>query len=513
MKPPAGLQLDTPAPAAPALPGETVLVERFRFSGSTIVPESELQAIVAPWTGKRLSPDELRAALTAVTAHLRERGLFAAQAVLPSQDVSAGEIRIDIIEGRIGKVDVEQPAGSRLRPSVARGYLSSLQSGTLIARGHLDTPLLLLNDLPGVRVEPSLTPGSLPGTADLDVKVSDERLFGGFVRVDNHQIREFGEIRYTAQARLRNPLGIGDLATVEGYRSNTGDELGAGASYSAPINYHGTRLGAQFGRYRYRLGGDFEALRLNGDFRRYSVFAAHPVLRTNNSNLTAYAAYTDVEYNDRIDAVALAGTTRHRFLTARLAGDLADGLFRGGVTAFYLEYQGGDVRGNTPIESPALGTSGGFDRGRIHFERLQQVTSGSAAFASFTAQVASKNLAAGREILLSGPQGVRAYPVEELPADQGYLVKLEYRHRLLAGDRWRTTATGFVDYAHGRFNKEPVVGTALNTRDIWGYGVALAAAHDAGFSAQLMFAWRGSAAPLTDPGRSPRIWFAATQQF
>jgi hemolysin activation/secretion protein len=516
VKPPAGLQLDTPEPTAPGFPTESIPVNRFRFSGSTVVPESELESVVTPWTGRRVSPDELRAALAAVTAHLRERGLFAAQALLPSQNIADGEIRIDIVEGRVGKVDIEQPAGSRLRPSVVRGHLSSLQPETPIARGHLDTPLLLLNDLPGVRVEPSLTPGAVPGTADLDVKVSDERLLGGFVRIDNSQIRELGEVELTGQVRLRNPLGIGDLVTLEGVRSHTGGRVRGVASYSAPIGYSGTRIGAQLTRQRYRVGGDFELLRANGDFTRYSLFAVHPIFRMDDRNLAAFVSLNDAEYNDRIDAVALAAQSRHRYVTARLHGDRSDALLGGGQTAFYVEYQGGSVRLEPPSVASAdaltLGTAGHFTRARFALERMQSVTARSALFGSWVAQLASKNLAAGREIQLTGPDGVRAYPSGELLADVGYLGKLEYRYRVTDG-AWRTTAALFVDAAHGRVNKTPLSTATSNSRDRWGYGVALSAYHNVGFDAQIAFAWRGSGAPLTDPGRNPRIWFVATQYF
>lgn len=518
VKPPAGLQLQAPAPLPADLQNvDALLVSRFRFSGSTVVFAEDLEAVAAPWAGRRLSPDDLRAALAAVTAHLRERGLYAAQATLPSQTIADGELRVEIVEGRIGSVEIEQPAAARLRPAIARGYLAPLQPGTLIARGHLDTPLLLLNDLPGVRVEPSLSARAQAGTADLNVKVSDESLVAGFVRVDNHQIRELGEVELTGHLRLRNPLGIGDLATVEAVRSHTGERMRGAASYSAPINYIGTRLGAQISKQRYRLGGDFEVLRANGDFTRYTVFATHPIMRKDDRNLSAFVSLNDVAYNDRIDAVALSTQSRHRFVTARLYGDRNDTLLGRGQTAFYAEYQVGTVSLDPPEAANAdaltLGTGGHFTRGRLHLERTQQVTPQSALFASATAQLASKNLAAGREILLTGPDAVRAYSSGELLADVGYLAKVEYRHRLFSGGGWRSTGALFLDGAHGRVNKGALPGQTSNSRDLWGYGISLSAFHNVGFDAQLVFAWRGSGAPLTDPGRNPRIWAVATQYF
>jgi hemolysin activation/secretion protein len=513
VRPPAGLQLNAPAVSAaqPRAAG-TVTIARFSFEGATAVSIEELETVAKPWTGRSLSPEELGEAVAALTAYLRSRGLYAAQAILPDQSFGDGEARIVIAEGRLGNVEIEQPPGARLRPASSRGFLSPLRPGMLIARGALDTPLLIANDLPGVRVEPVLTPGAEPGTADINVKVVDEPMVAGFVSIDNHEIRELGEVELTGHLRLRNPLGIGDLATVEAVRSHTGGRTKGAFSYSAPVGYSGTRLGASYSQQRYRIGGDFEPLHANGDARRYTVFATHPLLRMDDRNLSGYVLLNDVEYRDRIDAVGVSTDSRHRFLTARLAGDRSDALLGGGRSAFYVEYQAGNVTIDPAAADAALGTARHFSRGRLQLERNQRLTTRSSLYASWTAQIASKNLAAGREILLSGPNEVRAYPAAELIADEGYLTKLEYRHQLVADGGWRSAAALFVDSARGKINKTPLPG-APNTREIWGYGVSLTAAHSEGFQAELIFAWRGSGAPLTDPGRNPRVWFVATQYF
>ena len=79
-------------------------IGRFKFSGITVVPVSELEAVVAPWLGKELSAADLTNVLNAVTSHMRERGLYAAQAYLPKQDAANGEVEIAVLEGRVGKV-------------------------------------------------------------------------------------------------------------------------------------------------------------------------------------------------------------------------------------------------------------------------------------------------------------------------------------------------------------------------------------------------------------------------
>jgi hemolysin activation/secretion protein len=517
VKPPAGIQLQAPAaPSAPLTTQGTLVIDRIRFEGLTAFPPSELEPVVAPWLGRPLAAADLNELINLVTTVLRERGLYAALARYPQQDVIDGTALIEILEGRIGRVDIQQNDSPRLRPRVAAGFLASLQRGSLIGRGELDTPLLLLNDLPGIIVEPTLSPGTAPGTADLSVRIDDQPLVAGFVRMDNHQIRELGEYEFTGHLRLRNPLGIGDLVTAELVRSHTGGRMRGALTYSAPVNYHGTRLGALYSKQRYRLGGAFEPLLATGDFERISVVAIHPFIRQDTQNLSGSFSLNDIEYHDRQDAVGTSSDIRHRFGTARVFGDRLDRFGGGGSTAFYLEYQAGKVSLDTPAvaaaDAAALDVAGSFGRTRLHVERNQRVTSRSSVFASGTAQFASKNLDVGREIQLTGPDGVRAYPAGELIVDEGYLFRLELRHLLPAGDEWRARAALFIDGARGRLNKDPLPGVTGNTRDLWGFGLSLLVVRG-GLNAQVIFAWRGSGAALTDTGRHPRLWFALTQYF
>jgi len=516
VRPKSGIQLQAPAVrSVPLMLHGAALIERIRFEGLTAFSPSVLEPVVAPWLGKPLMAIELTALVDAITAFLRERGLYSAFAQFPEQDVTEGTAVIRIIEGRIGRVEIQQDT-SRLRPAMADGFLSSLQPGSLIARGVLDTPLLLLNDLPGVVAQSSLQPGAAPGTADLSVRIDDQPMVAGFVRIDNHQIRELGEYELTGHLRLRSPLGLGDLATAEVVRSHTGGRTRGALTYSLPVSYLGTRLGGLYSNQRYRIGGAFEPLLATGDFDRFSAVVTHPFVRRDNANLGGSFAATSVDYHDRIDAVGFSRDSRHRFGTARLSGDRADTFWGGGSTAFYLEYQAGDVSLRPPAvaaaDSATLDAAGWFGRTRVYLERNQAMTARSSVFAAWTAQFASKNLDLGREIELTGHEGVRAYPAGELIVDEGHLIRIEYRHALPIGEVWRTQGALFVDGARGRLNRNPLPGVTGNTRELWGYGLSVLAARN-GLNAQVTLAWRGSKAPLTAPGRNPRFWFALTQYF
>lgn len=514
-QPPSKLDIAVPEASAVArkLAGR---ITRFRVSGLTLVSEQDVLEILASWSGRVLDASELTSALNAVRGYLRQRGVYAADAYFPEQEVAGGVAEIAVVEGRVGAVRLEMDPNARLKRTVAEGYLSPLQPNTIIARGTFDTALLLLNDLPGVRVSPSLAPGAVRGTADLQVRVEDEPTVTGHIRLDNHELHEFGRYQASGYLRFRNPLGIGDLATAHVYQSVTSDRARGTLTYSAPVNDLGTRVGARLGAQEYKLKGDFEALGVNGRSVSGGLALTHPFLRTNDGNVAGALLWNEVHYKDRIDAVSTVNNSRHRHWSLRLNADKPDSFLRRGNTIFYAEYRAGNVYLDTPAVAPpavdALGLAGRFERSRIRLAREQALTERTSVTVSLLSQWASKNLDAGLALQLGGPEGVRAYGLADSFVDEGHLARIEYQYAMPLGQGWRSKASLFIDSARGQVNKSPLPGTINNNQSLTGYGMSLALGWREKIVAELTMAWPASA-PVAGPNRHPRLWASMSYLF
>lgn len=490
-------------------------VTRFRVSGATVVSGAELAAVLLPWTGRDLSAADLSAALNAVRTCLRQRGLYTADAFFPEQTTADGEVQIAVLEGRLGTLTLDMNPDARLRRTTAEKHLARLQPDSLIQRGGFDTSLLLLNDLPGVQVTPSLTPADTQGRADLRVRIDDETVASGYVQLDNHELRELGEYRYTGALRLRNPLGIGDLATAQFTQTHTSGRMLGAVSYSLPLGGWGTRVGARIATHQYRLGGDFEALLAKGRYTSAQVKLSHPFVRTNDGNITAEIQFDETRYHDSIDSVSAVNDFRYRLGSLTLHADKSDNFLRGGSTVFYAQFRTGHVFLDTPGASAAdatgLNIGGRFERSRLRLAREQSLTDRLSASLSVLAQHASNNLDGGLKLQLGGPEGVRAYGLAERFTDEGYLARLDVQYALPAIGDVRSRAGVFADTARGRVNKNPLPG-ADNTQGLTGYGLSLAATWRDKLSAELIVAWPTSA-PVTDTSRHTRAWATARYLF
>ena len=129
-----------------------IRVTAFRFSGNTVFDEKQLAAIVAGEVNKELDFDGLEKAVEAVKQYYLSKGYFLAVPYLPQQDWTGGVVRIHVLEGRLGRAQVNTKPGSRVSASVGERYMSVLKPGAIATESDVYRQLLLLQDLPGVAV-------------------------------------------------------------------------------------------------------------------------------------------------------------------------------------------------------------------------------------------------------------------------------------------------------------------------------------------------------------------------
>jgi hemolysin activation/secretion protein len=530
--PPRPESLDLPAPGgpsggvdlkvlraarAPLVLTAPVPVRSFRLTGDVLF-QTEITALLAPWTNRELGSEDIAKAVEAVTAYLRARGLLVAQAFVPMQQIRDGVVEMIINGGRIGEVRLEVAEGTRTSRAMAERFLEPIRAGETIRRDNVEQSLLLLNDLPGTRLSASLTPGA-EGSADLAARLENEgNPVTGRLTLDNAGVRGLGEYRGILDLRAPSPLGFGDLLSARLLRTSEGGQTLGILTYGMPVNGAGTRVGIRYGEQRYRLGKEFAPLHANGDARAQAFLASHPLVRRVNANLTLGASYSEIEYQDRIDSVGSISDSQHRIAQAGFVADSRDGWLGGGLNYLQVLYYRGKIVLLTPTTAAfdsgpdGLGTAGMFNKWRLRAQRNQAVDTRSSLIVSLRGQFASKNLEAGEEIQLTGPDGVRAYPAGEIYADEGYVASAEYRRAFELGVPIELSL--FYDAAHARIDRSPPPGEVRNERNLSGYGIGayVAPLRDAWLQAWL--AWRASHdQPVTAPDRKPRVWLSLVMRF
>jgi POTRA domain-containing ShlB-type protein len=90
-----------------------------------------------------------------ITDLYREHGYILARAYVPAQEMRDGAVEIAVVEGRVGKIDIN---GLRhYNPEFVRRYVVPPPPGRVFEASALERGLLNLNDLPGLSVKSTLT--------------------------------------------------------------------------------------------------------------------------------------------------------------------------------------------------------------------------------------------------------------------------------------------------------------------------------------------------------------------
>lgn len=447
--------------------GTRVLVERFELSGNRAVSTEVLRRQLAELEGEPLTLSQLQAAAGRITAYYREQGYFLARAYLPRQDVSDGTVTIDVLEGRLGGVELNNT--SRTRDAVLMRPFRDLEADQMVVADELETPLLHLSDLPGIDVQTTLVPGSETGTSDLRVDVEQGDLINGTVELDNYGNRSIGEYRLGGSIRVNSPFGLGDRFELRGLLSDE-EQVFFRARYQAPVGPWATQLGVAYSDMDYELGGNFDELGARGNARITTLFADQSIIRSRNHNLNVQFQYDSKDLEDRIDAFGADSDKDSELFTLTVGGDWRDQWLGGAVSRWSLAFTRGELDINSyqdrVIDAVTARTAGSFQRWTPSIMRLQNLGGDWSLHAQLHGQFANSNLDSSEKLSLGGAYGVRAYAQGEGIGDEGYIGNLELRYSL--DSRWQLYA--LFDHGEVDINNTPW-DDSDNSRELTGAGV------------------------------------------
>jgi len=512
-RPSQGISVQPPAASATQPGGMAAPVTNLLFTGNTAFTQAQLQAVLADAIGKSYDLAGLRGLADLIGAHYRANGYPFARAFLPAQPMAQGLLRIELIEGRYGKISATGDA--TLAPQ-AQGFLAGLTPGAVIESAALERATLILDDQPGIKSTPIIRPGQELGTGDLIVDVAREPMVRGDVGFDNHGNRFTGEYRLRANVQLDSPFTLGDQITVRSLVSGEGLWLGS-LGYSLPLGSSGLRANLGYAHTYYELAKDFASLQAYGTAKVTSAGFSYPLVRSQQSNLTLGAAWQYKQLRDQQDSTASHSDKSSNSLPISLQFDHRDGLGGGGISYGALAYTAGRLKLDSGLENldtnSKADTRGSFQKLNLDVARLQATpVAGLTFFGRASVQWANKNLDSSEGFSLGGASGVRAYPNGEGDGDAGWLAQLEARYAMVPFSPY-----AFIDAGRVKVNADAtsiIPAVTNNTRSLAGFG--LGTRYSAGaWNLDAALAWRSRGGQPTSDTKdtNPRLWVTAGYQF
>ncbi|HEY4215348.1 MAG TPA: ShlB/FhaC/HecB family hemolysin secretion/activation protein [Steroidobacteraceae bacterium] len=521
--------------------GPKLVVKSFRLAGAMDRPEhgvkvADAEAILD--AAKESQPaggysiNQLQGVAAKVATYYRDHGYILAQAFVPEQQVANGEVLVQVLEGRLGGIQVE--GNKDYRAQILMRPFKSLV-GAPVEKDDIESALLTLTNYPGITAFGVLGSGHDVGTTNLTLRVQNEDRFRLETVVDNHGSQFAGEYRGQVTFTYNDPLHMADKLQLVGLYAMDSDSR-SGHGWYGGIDYD------------IPLFSPRDSLRFLHLTNTYNVGAASEVVPTDSDGRTRVdeigyrhdfqptrlgTASLGLAFNVKSSTFNSPPTTvfDDKLTTARadFQWDRVDTRFQG-VNKFALSYTHGfkDLFGSLGDYDPnATGgasrqdATGEFNKVAAQLQRLQHLTQYTSLILRVDAQYSPDPLVSLEQFSLGGPDSVRAYPVSEFLAESGGVATVELtagapgfaRLPAFGGRSWGQILqfSIFADYGTGTLNK-PHLASQQSTFNLGGVGGSIQ------FSIPgRVFARLDVATPVTSHkasnGRDPQFFFSLGASF
>lgn len=250
-------------------------VSRFEYQGSTVFDQAQLDAITAPYLNKPITFRELQQIRTAISDFYVQRGFVTSGAFIPPQTLRNGVATIQIIEGKLERVEVQ---GDDRLANYVRSRLARAAS-PIVNREKLLEALRLLQSDPLVRtVSADLAVGSRVGLSVLNVSISPNPSTRASIELNNRRSPTVGSFERRLDISQANLLGLGDTLAIA--YANTNGSNAISLNYTVPTSTNNATLSfgysAQFARI---IEPPFDALDIRSDSKVYELSYRQPIFR------------------------------------------------------------------------------------------------------------------------------------------------------------------------------------------------------------------------------------------
>lgn len=285
-----------PSPVLPIVPlppegevptrpgGLRVFVHDIHVVGSTVFSDAEINEVTAPFKNRELVTEDLERLRLSLTLLYINKGYLTSGAIIPDQDITFGVIKVQIIEGKLTRIDV---TGNRWFSSSYLQDRMELGVRTPVTLAPLQEQMQLLQqDRRVERVNAELRPGDEAGESVLNVRVEDRNPFHATIEINNYQSPLVGEMRGIGTLTDDNLTGHGDTLSVS-YGQSSGAFPIAYGSYELPLNRYGTSFSPYYRRYDFNLiEPPFSPLNIHTNTEIIGMSLRQPIYRTVNDEIT-----------------------------------------------------------------------------------------------------------------------------------------------------------------------------------------------------------------------------------
>lgn len=408
------------------------------ISGATAFKPLALDPTYEADLAREIGLGDVEKILHAITAKYRDAGYFLSRAIARPQPLELGILHITVVEGYVRHVTFRDASpGEKARLS---RYFAAVVGKRPLRLAPLERALLLVNDIPGLHVHPSLRPEGKESAAYDLVLTLQQRRFSGFASLDNRGTESLGPWETQISGGINSVFRDFDRlqASVFDTPNRPADLLSTELSYDTPVGSDGTRLSLSVARTHLLPGGSLAPQGINATAMRYATQITYPLLRSRDQSLWLGAGFVALDSRERDSTSPLFDD--HLRILRGVASYVGKDSAQNVDTAQIDVSQGLSALGASRPGAAGLSRSGGradFTKISGTMTRLQILSPHWAAQFAVAGQIAGEPLLLSEQFALGGVPFGRGYDPAEIAGDDA--------------------AAGSAELRYGRFVKNPLI--------------------------------------------------------
>lgn len=199
--------------------GEAFNIFEYVVNGNTVLTVTQIEKAVYPYLGENRSIDDVEKARSALEKAFHEEGYLTVFVNIPEQEVNAGVVKLDVLEGRIERLNV---VGSKYYSlGKIKQSVTEFEEGRVPHFPTVQKQIASVNINTDRAVAPVLRPGKSPGMVEVDLKVDDKFPLHASLELNDRytpnttKTRLSGNLRYDNLWQRDHSLGLGFQVTPE----------------------------------------------------------------------------------------------------------------------------------------------------------------------------------------------------------------------------------------------------------------------------------------------------------
>ena len=269
-------------PAPPTAPTDSRCfpIKDIELKGADSLSERDRNSLLKPYIGECLGVPQLNALLKVITDYYIEKGLVTSRAYLPQQDLSAGHLKVLVVEGKLE--GLKGAENSKLSDrELAMAFPG--KTGELVNLREIEQMVDQLNRLPSNQAKMELSPGENVGGSTVLVTNTPQKPWRAGLSRSNDGQRSTGEQQWGTTFDWDSPLGLADQLSLRGGHDAMTDHQhtssNAMLNYNLPWGWWNFTYTYSQSDYRSQIAANGYNFKQTGDSENHQVRAERVIYR------------------------------------------------------------------------------------------------------------------------------------------------------------------------------------------------------------------------------------------